>query len=283
MRKIIILLPLFITCCFLNSDDIANIKIKAQQALMHKDIQEDLLSDEERAKKLLSDKDAEHAALIKEYSKFEILEGTTEKCMCPFCTWFCGCPTRKCQITWTKIKAKDIIGQDEKPLDALKNKLRYSYSVSPIKYNNAYSKYVMPLILFESMDENIEVTSFKLTNHTSLDFNNKNVLGGFIQGIPKVEKSSEAGYKNVYPYGILNALNPTGGDELISAFAALYANGKWNFMQAEIKVKDTKTNTETTHNILLSGKLFNEFMKTVISAHQGATTANTKFRVPIND
>ncbi|UPA09926.1 S2/P23 family protein (plasmid) [Borrelia nietonii YOR] len=248
---------------------------------MHKDRLGDLLSDEERAKKLLSDQDPEHAALIKEYSKFEILEGTTKKCMCLFCTWFCGC-SQKCHITWTKIKAKDIIGQDEKPLDALKNKLRYSYSVSPIKYNDKYSNYVMPLILFESMDENIEVTSFKLTNHTSLDFNNKNVLGGITQGIPKVEKSSEAGYKNVYPYGILNALSPTGGDELISAFSALYANGKWHFMQAEIKVKD-QTNTETTHNILLSGKLFNEFMKTVISKHQGATTANTKFRVPIND
>ncbi|ANF34395.1 p23 cell envelope protein (plasmid) [Borrelia turicatae] len=272
MQKTVFLLPLFITSCFLSDSIIKNIKPKLEQAIMHND----------KSKKHLEEKEDEHEKLIKEDATFEILEGTTEKCMCPICSWlWCGCPP-KCQITWMKIKAKEIIGDNQKPLEALKGKLRYSYSVSPIKYNDKYSKYVMPLILFESMDENIEVTSFKLINHTNLDFNNKNVLGGIIQGIPKVEKSSEEGYKNVYPYGILNALNPTGGDELISAFAALYQNGKWNLMEGEIKVKDTKTNTETTHKILLSGKLFNEFIKTVVSKHQGTTTANTKFRVPIN-
>lgn len=273
LQKTVFLLPLFIISCFLSDSIIKNIKPKLEQEIMHND----------KSKKHLRENEDEYAKLTKEDATFEILEGTTEKCMCPICWLWCGCRPRKCQITWMKIKAKEIIGNNQKALEALKGRLKYSYSVSPIKYNDQYSTYVMPLILFESMDENIEVTSFKLINHTNLDFNNKNVLGGIIQGIPKVEKSSEEGYKNVYPYGILNATNPTGGDELISAFAALYQNGKWNLMEGEIKVKDTKTNNETTYKILLSGKLFNEFLKSVVSKHQGTTTANTKFRVPINN
>ncbi|WP_025408473.1 S2/P23 family protein [Borrelia coriaceae] len=277
MKKIIILLPLLITCCILN-DDFLNLKSQVQQSL-------DALL-EEKIEKILKEKaeqengeDDDHVALTKEYLNFEILEGTKEKCLCLFCTWWCGCQ-KKCHITWMKIKAKNIIGENHKPLEDLKGKLRYSYSVSPIKYNDKYSKYVMPLILFESLDENLEVTSFKLTNHINLDFNNKKILG--IQGIPQEEKSSEDGYKNVYPYGIVN-INPNGGDEILSAFAALYQNGKWNSMEAEIKVKNKNTNNEETHKILLNGKLFNEFIKSVVSKYQGTTTANTKFRVPVNN
>ncbi|BDU63349.1 hypothetical protein BOFE_08890 (plasmid) [Candidatus Borrelia fainii] len=275
MQKTAFLLLLFIISCFANDSSRKNIELKSEQTLMHND----------KSKKYLEEKkdDYQYGELTKEYDSFEILEGSTAKCMCPICWSRCKCRPRKCQITWMKIKAKEIIADNQKPLEALKGRLKYSYSVSPIKYNDQYSQYVMPLILFESMDENTEVTSFKLINHTNLDFNNKKILGGIIQGIPNVEKSYEEGYKNVYPYGILNALNPTGGNELISAFAALYQNGKWNLMEGEIKVKDTQTNKETTHKILLSGKLFNEFLKSVISKHQGTTTANNKFRVPINN
>ncbi|WP_025401327.1 S2/P23 family protein [Borrelia crocidurae] len=281
MKKIIILLALFIiilsiASCFLD-DQIDYSKVQLDQALSNiinkynhnklKDLQKEKVEEEEEEE---------------EQTTFEVIEGKKEQCMCISC-WFCSCPQPKCYITWMKIKAKEIFDQDKKVLAALKDKLRYSYSVSPIKYNNNYSKYVMPLILFESMDENIEVISFNLTDHKNLDFNNKGFLGGLIQGIPKVEKSSEEGYQNVYPYGILKAISPTGGEELISAFKSLYKNGKWDFMKAEIKVKDKTNNQESTHNILLDGKLFNEFIKTVINKHQGTTTANTKFQVPINN
>ncbi|ETZ17962.1 P23-like cell envelope protein [Borrelia duttonii CR2A] len=281
MKKIIILLALFIiilsmASCFLD-DQIDYSKVQLDQALSNiinkynhnklKDLQKEKVEKEEEEE---------------EQTTFEVIEGKKEQCMC--ISWFlCSCSKTKSYITWMKIKAKEIVDQDKKVIAALKDKLRYSYSVSPIKYNNDYSKYVMPLILFESMDKNIEVTSFNLTDHKKLDFNNKGVLGGWIQGIPKVEKSSEEGYQNVYPYGILNAISPTGGEELISAFKSLYKNGKWDFMKAEIKVKDKTKNQESTYNILLDGKLFNEFIKTVINNHQGTTTANTKFQVPINN
>ncbi|WP_024653724.1 S2/P23 family protein [Borrelia persica] len=285
MKKIIILICGFIislqvTSCFLDGN-YEHTKTQITDALNniinpHKHDHQNQDKDDKS--------DLENELFAKKHDTFELLEGQKEQCMCISC-WWCSCARKpkKCYITWMKIKAKDIIGTDKKTIETLKDKLKYSYSVSPIKYNQDYSKYVMPLILFETLDENIEVTSFKLTNHPNLDFNNKNVLGGLMQGIPKVEKSSEDGYKNVYPYGILNALSPTGGAELISAFKALYQDGKWNFMDAEIKVKDKTSNQETTHNILLNGKLFNEFIKEVIKKHQGTTTANTKFQVPINN
>ncbi|ACH93874.1 S2/P23 family protein [Borrelia duttonii] len=279
MKKIIILLALFIiilsmASCFLD-DQIDYSKVQLDQALSN------IISKYNHNK--LKDLQKENVEEEEEQTTFEVIEGQKEQCMCISCWLWCSCPKPKCYITWMKIKAKEIVDQDKKVIAALKDKLRYSYSVSPIKYNNNYSNYVMPLILFESMDENIEVTSFNLTDHKNLDFNNKGVLGGWIQGIPKVEKSSEEGYKNVYPYGILNAISPNGGEELISAFKSLYKNGKWDFMKAEIKVKDKTNNQESTHNILLDGKLFNEFIKTVINKHKGTTTANTKFQVPINN
>ncbi|WP_233275082.1 S2/P23 family protein [Borrelia anserina] len=274
LRKIIILIPFFITCCSF-SDDNTNIQSQNQQSLTYSD-------NFNTSNEMLYDNNSKYATLIEDHSNFELLEGTQERCMCLLCTCCYGYTHKKCQITWIKIKAKEILGKNVKPIDSLKNKLRYSYSVSPIKYNGNYSKYVMPLILFESLVDHIEVTSFKLTHHKDLDFNNKNVLGGIMQGIPKVEKSSENGYKNVYPYGILNTVNPTGGEELTSAFATLYRNGKWNFMEAEIKVKDTNTNQETTHKILLNSKLFYKFLKTVITKYPETTNANNKFLVPIN-
>ncbi|QFP42363.1 S2/P23 family protein (plasmid) [Borrelia miyamotoi] len=268
MQKIIIILPLFITCCCL-SNDFSNIQNKTKKPYTHN---KHKLKEEQKI--VINEQ-----AIMNEQVTFEILEGTKEKCMCLVCFW-CGCPP-KCTITWMKIKAKEIIGKDKQPIESLKNKLRFSYSVSPIKYNDQYSKYVMPLILFESLEDNIQVTSFRLKDHPTLNFNNKKILG--IQGIPEMEKSSEAEYKNVYPYGILNAISPTGGQELISAFTALYNNGKWNLLEAEITVKDETTQQQNTYTILLNGKLFNEFMKKIIEKYPGTTTANNQFRVPIND
>ncbi|WP_445436427.1 S2/P23 family protein [Candidatus Borreliella tachyglossi] len=279
MLKLIILLSLFAACNLANTDifDTPDTMLPLQHNQV--DFSDNVISqagkDWQNINGLRNQKTTSKNHKQEEV-RFDLLEGSTSKCLDLVCLYF----WKKCEITWMKIKAKDIMNEDRKILLELKDKLRYSYSVSPIKYNDSYNSYVMPLILFESLDEKFEVKSFKLTEHANLDFNNKRVLGGFMQGIPEVEKSTEEGYKNIYPYGILNSISPTGGDELISAFAALYNDGSWTPMKAEITIKHD--NKETTYNILLSSKLFNEFMKAVIAKHPGLTTANTKFRIPVN-
>lgn len=190
-----------------------------------------------------------------------------------------------CHLTWMKSNVQDIIGENGKPSPVFQGKFKYSYAVAPIKNNANYSKYVMPLILFESLVEYVKIVSFKLTNHSelNLDFRNGHMQGTRDKIAKQLELSTQRlGYQGISIYGELYAFFPNGGDGLITAFSQLHKNGDWFFMSGKITIEDSLSKKTSTHTILLDAQLFNEFLKEVIAKHPSTRTANRKFRVPVS-
>ncbi|AYE36936.1 p23 cell envelope protein (plasmid) [Borrelia turcica IST7] len=209
---------------------------------------------------------------------FEVVEGKTERCL-DATHWavslFSKC--RTCYINWIKTKPVEIRSWKGKVIKTLKGRLGYSISVTPVKYNNESSKYVMPLIMFESIDSgnSVEVISFVLTDYPKLNFNKR---GGTFE-IPRVEKSAEREGNNVYPFGILNALSPNGGEEIIGVIAGQHKGGSWESLKAKITVKIG--GIVKAYRIGLDARVFNEFMKEVFTRYPEASSENRKFRIPV--
>ncbi|AYE37080.1 p23 cell envelope protein (plasmid) [Borrelia turcica IST7] len=216
-------------------------------------------------------------ASVEEGVSFEVSEGKTKRCLSAshWAAFWITCST--CYVNWIKIKPVDIKSRKGKVIKSLKGRLGYSFSITPLKYNNESNKYVMPLIMFESLDSSnsVEVVSFMLTDYLELNFNKR---GGTFE-IPRVEKSAENPGRNVYPFGILNIGNPSGGEEVIGAIARQYKGGRWESLRAKIRVKVEEK--VKVYSITLDAKLFNEFMKEVFARYPDVASENKKFRIPV--
>ncbi|AHH11121.1 S2/P23 family protein (plasmid) [Borrelia coriaceae] len=262
MKRIIILLPIFITCHIEHAPKYPSLRRSSRIINKHHtNTNENTQSQQEEPLK--------------------ISEGILKVCLNHYWDW----ASDTCTITWAKSNSQEIIGEDTNPSRELQGKLEYSYAVAPIKNNANYSKYVMPLILFASKVEYIKVISFKLKEYPQL---NLDFRKGFMQFLRdrvanKVEQSAQKmGYKYVYLCGILYPSQPNGGAEIISAFADLYQNGNWYFMEGEITIEDSLDRTKKTYTILLDSKLFNDFLKQIIKKHPDTTKKNAGFRIPVN-
>ncbi|UPA18976.1 p23 cell envelope protein (plasmid) [Borrelia puertoricensis] len=267
MKRIIIFLPIFITCHVSQDQyDKPNFKYAIKSG---------------STRSIRSNTDTEE---VYEYQRepLQISEGLLDVCL----SGHIITPTNHtCHLTWMKSNVQDIIGPDGKPSPVFQGKFKYSYAVAPIKNNENYSKYVMPLILFESLVDYVKIVSFKLTNHKelNLDFRNGHQQATRDKIANELEVSTKKlGYKGISIYGELYAYFPNGGDGLITAFSKLYQNGDWYFMSGEITIEDTLSRETTTHTILLDAQLFNEFLKIVIAKHPETKTANNRFRVPVS-
>ncbi|ANF34397.1 hypothetical protein A7978_04620 (plasmid) [Borrelia turicatae] len=292
MKKIIILLTLFITCKIsqTNKPSMAEEdKTDEHKTNLEHDYEEFIPPKRERIHSI-------HRA-------FELFEDyLTNICLQPPHIPL-KCRVQVCGFSWIKIKSKHIVGTDKNIIPELKNKIKYSYAVAPIKYNDGYNANITPLILLEIFDANIKITSFKLTNHQNLeldlgkkthDTNVNSIIQSYYNetrnSILREAKNKIKSYggQDVYLYGIMNMPTPEkpqviGSDRLISIFGNLFKNQQGASLQAEITIKDKINNQEKTYQILLSSKIFNEFIKTILSRHKGITNVNPKFKIPGED
>ncbi|WP_024655263.1 S2/P23 family protein [Borrelia hispanica] len=219
-------------------------------------------------------------------AQLQIEEGILDVCLqvTPHSWW----PFYKdnCKITWIKNNFQKIIETDTQQESKLfQGKLHYTYIVAPIKSHDKYTQYVMPLILFASLVDYIEIISFKLKcrPNLNLDFEKGSMQNLRNRVATQVNKAvKDQGYKKAYLYGTINMLYPDGGKDLINAFGSQYQNGTWSFMEAEITTKDTLNHTTTTKSILLDSIMFNEFLKSVIKKHPNIKEANNQFRAPVD-
>ncbi|UGQ17965.1 p23 cell envelope protein [Borrelia sp. RT1S] len=214
-----------------------------------------------------SDLLAEHSAKQEEEEKYETLEGSKRVTALLFIS---------SNVTWIKTKAISIRSSDGKLIPELEGKIRYSYSVSPVKLDGQFTKYTMPLVLFESTkgNDNLEVESFTLEDAPSLDFNKRqhlerrSFLFSIPLSIPTKESSLEAGYTNSNPFGVLCDNSKT-----------IPALTKPQSVKAKIKVKDGTTNITTEHSILLKSSYLIRLIKEVIEKNPGIERVATDFKL----
>lgn len=156
-------------------------------------------------------------------------------------------------VTWIKTKVMAILDKDGQVIPEFKNKFGYSYILSPIKMDDQYSNYTSLLILFETTkngDKEYEIEDIKLiTAGSNLDLKHPLLVA---------EKSGEKGYITSYPFGILM------DEELKKAFKLTYQNGRWNYMLANLTVKNKLTQKTTIYKISLNSKLIIDFLKEVL-------------------
>ncbi|WPM06137.1 S2/P23 family protein [Borreliella sinica] len=156
-------------------------------------------------------------------------------------------------VTWIKTRAMTILDENGQAIPEFKNKFGYSYILSPIKLDTEYSSLTSLLILFETTkngDKEYEIEDIKLiTAGSNLDLKDS---------ILAVENSQEEGYVTAYPFGILMS------DELKNAFKLTYQNGHWNYMLANLTVKNKLTQKTKIYKISLNSKLIIDFLKEVL-------------------
>lgn len=200
------------------------------------------------------------------YNQIEFLEGTK------LVNWYLW----SIYIRWVKIKARDLCDERGNCIKEL-NGIKYSYLVSPI--DGSYISYAMPLIIFETTSESdpfYSVSGFKLINKGS-DINFNDNKGGFLGGIPMSEKSVESGLVTAYPFGSSDS------KRVVEAFTALYNNGIWNDMIAEITIKSKNPpQNEKVYRISLDSKLFNVTMKKIIEKYPNIKNTSLTFNSLIN-
>ncbi|WNY69949.1 S2/P23 family protein [Borreliella andersonii] len=157
------------------------------------------------------------------------------------------------EVTWIKTKAMKILDEYGKEIPEFKNKFGYSYMLSPIKMDGEYSYFTTLLILFETTnngDEEYEIEDIKfVTAGSTLKLKNSLIA---------VENSQEEGYVTAYPFGLLMS------GEIKNAFKLTYKNGQWNYMLANLTVKNKLTQETKVHKISLNSKLIIEFLKEVL-------------------
>ncbi|ACH95132.1 S2/P23 family protein (plasmid) [Borrelia recurrentis] len=175
-------------------------------------------------------------------------------------------------ITWIKNKALTINGLDSKPISELQNKIRYSYSISPIKEDGALSNKIMPIVLFETTQngQDFEVTSFTLIDAPNLDFNTRkySAVSSLFYTPPKTEKSQESGYVNAYPFWIANKNN-----EVIKALT------QSRLIRAKIKVKNPKTRFAEEYNIELDTQYLILLITDVLQKNPGLSKVAPNFNL----
>ncbi|AFI31822.1 S2/P23 family protein [Borrelia crocidurae] len=179
----------------------------------------------------------------------------------------------KLTVTWIKNKAISIKGEDGQPLNELINKIRYSYSISPIKENEKLSNNIMPIVLFETTQnggQDLEVTSFTLTDEPNLDFNTRqySALTSLLYTPPKTETSQESGYANANPFWIANK-----NDKVIKALT------KNQSIKAKIKVYNKNSKTTTEYNIILESHYLSQLIKETLQKYPQLNTVAPEFKL----
>ncbi|WP_241763744.1 p23 cell envelope protein [Borrelia hermsii] len=174
--------------------------------------------------------------------------------------------------TWIKNKAISIKGLDGKIMSTLENKLKYSYSISPVKLNGYFNTKIMPIVLFETTKnggEDLEVISFNLTDTPRLDFNTRRYPG--IEGIYKpatTEPSGESGYFHANPFWI-----PYNNKEVIPALTQA------QYIKAKIKVKYKASNTIKEYHILLDTSYLVKLIQDILNRHPDITKTAPNFKL----
>ncbi|WP_024654564.1 S2/P23 family protein [Borrelia hispanica] len=175
-------------------------------------------------------------------------------------------------VTWIKNKAISIKGEDGKPLNELINKIRYSYSISPIKENGNFSNKIMPIVLFETTQngQDLEVTSFTLTDEPDLDFNKRQYssVSSLFYTPPKTETSQENGYINAHPFWIANKNN-----EVIKALT------KNQSIKAKIKVCNKNSKITTEYSIILETHYLSHLIKEILQKYPQINTVAPEFKL----
>ncbi|WP_424632592.1 S2/P23 family protein [Borreliella lusitaniae] len=197
-------------------------------------------------------------------------------------------------VTWAKsgnlIDIKDKYSNSIEDLEGLK----YSYIFSPIRFktsswfSSSYTYYIndnnytiwgikapiAKIIAFESTTEfekKYEVQSLKLISAGSnIDFE-RHRTG--LAAIKLKETSKEPGYTNSYNFGVFN-------DDLTTSFNLLWKKGEWSYMLAQLTIKNKKTNTNKTYEIVLSPKIFNDTIKLIYAKHPNLS--KDKLKPPID-
>ncbi|WKC79304.1 S2/P23 family protein [Borreliella turdi] len=156
-------------------------------------------------------------------------------------------------VNWIKTKTMAILDEYGKAIPEFKNKFGYSYILSPIKIDDKYSSLASLLILFETTnngDKEYEIEDIKfITAGSNLKLKNPFLV---------VENSQEKGYITAYPFGILMS------KELKDAFKTTYQNGHWNYMLANLTVKNKLAQESKIYKISLNSKLVIEFLKEIL-------------------
>ncbi|WNY67257.1 S2/P23 family protein [Borreliella lusitaniae] len=200
-------------------------------------------------------------------------------------------------VTWAK--SGDLIDIKDKYnnlIEDLKG-LKYSYIFSPIRFKTSsswlssrYTYYIndnnykilsnnvpiAKIIAFESTTEfekKYEVQSLKLISAGSnIDFEKHRT--GFA-AIKLKETSKETGYINSYNFGVFN-------DDLTNSFNLLWKKkSEWSYMLAQLTIKDKKTNTNKTYEIVLSPKIFNDTIKLIYAKYPNLS--KEKLKPPIDE
>ncbi|AJA90693.1 hypothetical protein OY14_04390 (plasmid) [Borreliella chilensis] len=200
-----------------------------------------------------------------DYNQIEFLEGTKSISMLFLSV----------NVRWVKIKARDLLDECGRSIEELKG-IKYSYLVSPV--DGSYISYAMPLIIFETTIESdplYSISGFKLISK-GRDINFNENKGGFF-GVPMSEKSVESGLVTAYPFGVSDA------KKVVEAFTALYSNGAWSDMIAEVTIKSKQNpQNEKVHRISLDSKLFDVSMKKIIEKYPSIKSKSCAFSSLIN-
>ncbi|AHH08962.1 S2/P23 family protein (plasmid) [Borrelia anserina] len=182
---------------------------------------------------------------------------------------FSTIPVYSINAKWIKNKAITIMGLEGNPISEFKDKLRYSYSISPITENGNASNNIMPIVLFETTKnggKDLEVTSFSLIDNPELDFNSRHV--SILYKPLQTEPSEEPGYLNANPFWIAG--------ENAKTIPALTRD---KYIKAKIEVKNKKNNTINQHTILLNTTYLTKLIKEVLSKYPEIRATSPDFRL----
>ncbi|MBW6186533.1 hypothetical protein KZ870_35145 [Pseudomonas aeruginosa] len=154
-----------------------------------------------------------------------------------------GFTTQK--LEWMKNKGLNIKGLDNKPIKELEGKIKYSYSISPIKQNGSFTNRIMPVVIFQSTQnggEDLTVANFYLKDNPELDFNyRKYELYNWLHiPLPKREPSQEPGFAYTNTFWV--------GKHKKETIMALTQN---EYIQAKIQVQNMHAQTTNEYEILL--------------------------------
>ncbi|WP_330730270.1 p23 cell envelope protein [Borrelia turicatae] len=265
-KKILLLMPTLILCLQCDNEKIISAKQNQEQVRHRITKRNSYLS------QLNNNENNQHGSLINLSSRqefkepYEMLEGITPTEIPT--TLF----TYHSIVLWTKNKAISIKGLDQKPIIPLANKLRYSYSISPIKSNGNFSVYIKPVILFETIQYNgddLEVTNFYLEDDPQLDFNTRTQKVSLTTAKPhKTELSKEAGYDKANPFWIAYKTR-----KVITTLT------QSQYIKATITVNNKTKNTITDYKILLDSTYLVQLIQETLNKYPQIKTVAPDFRL----
>lgn len=158
----------------------------------------------------------------------------------------------KIYIDWIKNKAISIKGRDGKPIKELEGKIRYSYSITPIKKNGKFTSETMPVILFQTTNNAgkiFTVNQLFLEDHPTINLNKRKYAVYYKP--PHTEYSTEPEYFKINSFWIMNQ-----NEKLIPALT------QSRYIKASIEVLNRLNNHKQNYEILLESsyliKLIND-------------------------